>query len=45
MSEMRDLYFNIDFSEALKILDLSQLTALLNECRYELERRIACDEK
>jgi len=45
MAEMRDLYFNIDVSEALKILDISQLTALLNECRFELERRIASDEK
>lgn len=41
MAEMRDLYFNIDVSEALKILDVSQLTALLNECIYELERRIS----
>lgn len=45
MAEMRDLYFNVDVSEALKVLDLSQLIALLNECGYEIERRIACDEK
>ena len=45
MAEMSDLYFNIDVSEALRILEVSQLTALLNECRHELERRIASDEK
>ena len=45
MAEMSGLYFNIDVSEALGILDLSQLTALLKECRSELERRVADERK
>lgn len=45
MAEVRDLYFNIDVSDVLKILSDSQLSALLDECSYELERRIASNER
>ena len=45
MSEMRDLYFNIDVSEVLKILTVSQLRALFIECRDELGRRLVNNEK
>ena len=45
MAEMGDLCFNIDVTESLKSLEVSQLTALLNECIHELERRVTTDER
>lgn len=45
MVEMRDLYFNIDVSEFLKVLNVSQLRALFIECLDELERRKANNER